>query len=65
MLLVKFAGTVDEHQRRAWLQKPRCVIAIAVARRLRIQPFRQHSRALIDRAGALRLVPFVERERRE
>jgi hypothetical protein len=65
VFLVEFAGAIDEYQRRARLQAPCSVIAIAVARRLRIQPFRQHTCALIDRASTPRLFLFIEWERRE
>jgi hypothetical protein len=65
VFLVEFAGAIDEHQRRARLQAPCCLIAFAVARCLRIQPSRQCTRALIDRAGALCPFFFIKRERCE
>jgi hypothetical protein len=65
VFLVKLAGGIDEHQRLAWLQEPCCIIAIAVARCLRIEPFSQRTRTLIDSAGTLRFVLFIERETRE
>ena len=59
VLLIELASEVDEHQRSARLQAPCCLIAITVARGLRIQPLRQHTRALIDRAGSPCLVLFI------
>jgi hypothetical protein len=53
VLLVEFAGAIDEHQRRARLQAPCCPIAIAVARRLRIHHLAReydHAHPVADRA---------------
>jgi hypothetical protein len=64
VVLVEFAGVVDEHKRGHGFKR-RAVSAIAVVCRLGIQPFRQYRLALIDRASALRLILFIDRKRRK